>query len=300
MNSHTDTYHTHTHSHTYRTYTHSHPHTHTHRLLATEYGADLVWSEEIIATKIAACSRIYNERTDTVEFMGKAGGHAVFQTMPSRERVVFQIGSSNAADALRAAEVVARDVVAIDINMGCNKHAAVSCGMGAALAQNPAAAADLVKSIARNIPCPITAKIRLQQNPKRTLDLVKALELSGAAAVVVHCRTREQGPAHAGDWAALAPIVQSACVPIIGNGDVWDVETALAMLRSAGATDSAASTAASRGDRAMTRQLGGVMLGRGALRDCRQASRTLQYLYFTTSNASTSVLASQACVRAGK
>jgi tRNA-dihydrouridine synthase 2 len=257
-----------------------------------------VWSEEIIATKIAACSRIYNERTDTVEFMGKAGGHAVFQTMPSRERVVFQIGSSNAADALRAAEVVARDVVAIDINMGCNKHAAVSCGMGAALAQNPAAAADLVKSIARNIPCPITAKIRLQQSPKRTLDLVKALELSGAAAVVVHCRTREQGPAHAGDWAALAPIVQSACVPIIGNGDVWDVETALAMLRSAG--DSTDSAAASRGDRMMTRHLGGIMLGRGALRDCRQASRTLQYLYFSTINASTSVLASQASVGAGK
>lgn len=84
------------------------------RLLATEYGADLVWSEEIIAQKIAACARVFNEHTDTIDFVGKTGGHAVFQTIPARERVVFQIGCSSAADAVRAAEVVAADVVAID------------------------------------------------------------------------------------------------------------------------------------------------------------------------------------------
>ena len=73
------------------------------RLLATEYGADLVWSEEIIASKIAVCSRVYNERNGAIEFVAKAGGHAVFQTIPNRERVVFQLGCSSAADALRAA-----------------------------------------------------------------------------------------------------------------------------------------------------------------------------------------------------
>ena len=115
------------------------------RLLATEYGADLVWSEEIIASKIAVCSRVCNTHTGAIEFVGKAGGHAVFQTMPDRERVVFQLGCSSAADAVRAAELVSADVVAIDVNMGCNKHAAVSCGMGAALGSDPVAAADVIK-----------------------------------------------------------------------------------------------------------------------------------------------------------
>ena len=94
------------------------------RLLASEYGADLVWSEEIIASKIALCTRLQNKATGAIEFAARQGGHAVFQTLPLRERVVFQLGCSSAADAVRAAEVVARDVVAVDVNMGCNKHAA--------------------------------------------------------------------------------------------------------------------------------------------------------------------------------
>ena len=41
------------------------------RLLATEYGADLVWSEEIIATKMSKCSRAYNAHTGAIEFAVK-------------------------------------------------------------------------------------------------------------------------------------------------------------------------------------------------------------------------------------
>ena len=148
------------------------------RLLASEYGADLVWSEEIIASKIALCTRLQNKATGAIEFAARQGGHAVFQTLPLRERVVFQLGCSSAADAVRAAEVVARDVVAVDVNMGCNKHAAVSCGMGAALTEDPAKAADLIKALVRSVPCPITAKIRLQDTPQRTIELVRALEVT--------------------------------------------------------------------------------------------------------------------------
>ena len=245
------------------------------RLLATEYGADLVWSEEIIASKIAACSRRVSPHTGTVQFV-TAGGHAVFETIPTRERVVFQLGTACPTEAVQAAQVVGRDVMAVDINMGCNKHSAVSCGMGAALGRNPEEAAGIVKALVRNLPsdCPVTAKVRLQDNPQRTLDLARALEVAGASAITVHCRRSaqvnarnqrtlyrgdspltlpDQGPGDAAEWRALAPIVQAVRVPVIGNGDVFDVPSALAMMRAA---------------RGAGRQLGGIMLARGALRDC--------------------------------
>ena len=236
-----------------------------------------MWSEEIIASKISACSRAYNARTGAVEFLVKSGGHAVFETIPARERVIFQLGCSSAGDAVRAAEVVWRDVTGIDVNMGCDKHAAVSCGMGAALGSDPAAAADIIKSLVRNIPsqCPITSKIRLQDDPRRTLELVKALQLAGVSAITVHCRKRGEGPAHPADWRALRPIVEAVDVPIIGNGDVFCVHSAFGMLRAAGAQGGQGEGGGGQEDEedgtsvCTRKQLSGVMLARGALRDCR-------------------------------
>jgi tRNA-dihydrouridine synthase len=190
------------------------------------------------------------------------------QPRDGRDRVFCERGSSSAADAIRAAEVVARDVVAIDVNMGCNKHAAVSCGMGAALAENPAAAADMIKALVRSMPCPITAKIRLQETPQRTIELVRALEYSGASAVTIHCRRRSQGPGDEVDWSALAAVVAAAQVPVIGNGNIFDVQSAEAMLRAAEST--------AQRKEALPRQLSGIMLARGALKDCSVFSQLAQ------------------------
>jgi hypothetical protein len=60
------------------------------RLLALDYGADLVWTEETIAQKIARCERIFNERLGTVEYY--QGRERVFQTCEAeREKLVFQV-----------------------------------------------------------------------------------------------------------------------------------------------------------------------------------------------------------------
>lgn len=60
------------------------------RLLALEYGADLVWSEEIVARKMAGCRRIEHPR-GTVDFVAK-GGNVVFQTSPAeRGKCIFQV-----------------------------------------------------------------------------------------------------------------------------------------------------------------------------------------------------------------
>jgi tRNA-dihydrouridine synthase 2 len=75
------------------------------RLLALEYGADLVFTEEIISLKIPQCVREWNGRLGTWDYIrDKSVG---FRTHPSeRDRMVFQLGADNATNAVKAAEIL--------------------------------------------------------------------------------------------------------------------------------------------------------------------------------------------------
>jgi tRNA-dihydrouridine synthase 2 len=91
------------------------------RLLALEYGADTVWGEEVVDRRMSSTTRIVNERLGTIDYVN--GNSLAFRTCAQeRDRVIFQIGSSSAAFALAAAQLVERDVAAIDLNMGCPKR----------------------------------------------------------------------------------------------------------------------------------------------------------------------------------
>ncbi|KAM1236224.1 hypothetical protein ACFX2I_037263 [Malus domestica] len=77
------------------------------RLLAAEYGADITYGEEIIDHKLVKCDRRFNEKLGSVDFVEKGTGSVVFRTCDEeKNRVVFQIGTSNAVRALKAAEIV--------------------------------------------------------------------------------------------------------------------------------------------------------------------------------------------------
>ncbi|EKX38123.1 hypothetical protein GUITHDRAFT_77411 [Guillardia theta CCMP2712] len=192
------------------------------RMLALDYGADFVWTEEIVARKIALCSRFLNERLGTVEFYSPDAPHfRVFQTCEAeREKVIFQIGTNSAREALEAAMVVVNDVAAIDLNMGCPKHFSVTGGMGAALLSKPETAADIIKTLKRNINLPVTAKIRLLKTRSETAELMKRLESAGVDAITVHCRYVATRPHERALWEELEHCVSAVSVPVIGNGDV--------------------------------------------------------------------------------
>ncbi|RLN60180.1 hypothetical protein BBJ29_003372, partial [Phytophthora kernoviae] len=114
------------------------------RLLSLRYGADLVYGEEIVDKRIISAVRVPNAVLDTVDFVSRNGDSVVFRTCPEETgKVVFQIGTADAVLALKAAEQVARDVAAVDINMGCPKHFSVQGGMGAALLRKPEVACDI-------------------------------------------------------------------------------------------------------------------------------------------------------------
>ena len=140
------------------------------RALALEYGAAAVYSEETIAHALAETTRHVDAR-GYVEFVAtKTNAReptVVLRTHPAleRSRLVVQLGAADGPLALRAAEQVAGDCAGIDINMGCPKAFSVHGGMGAALLKTPERAADIVRTLSRNLPtdgpnaCPVSVKV---------------------------------------------------------------------------------------------------------------------------------------------
>ncbi len=209
------------------------------RLLALQYGADTVYGEEIVDKRILACRRVENGRF--VDFLSRPAGpqsmeQLIFRTDRARERgrCVFQMGTATPALAVRAAQVVAGDVDAIDVNMGCPKHFSISGGMGVALTQDPDRACSIIKALRDALDIPVSCKIRLRDTPSQTLDFVKALEAAGAQAIGVHARTAAERPNDPPHWDQLKALVDAVNVPIIVNGDIWGPEEAADILRITG------------------------------------------------------------------
>ncbi|XP_068115949.1 tRNA-dihydrouridine(20) synthase [NAD(P)+]-like [Hyperolius riggenbachi] len=158
------------------------------RLLALDYGADIVYCEELVDIKMLQCKRLVNEVLQTVDYVSPTE-RVVFQTCErERGRVVFQMGTADAERALAVAKLVEEDVAAIDINMGCPKEYSTKGGMGAALLSKPEKVEEVLRTLVKGISIPVTCKIRILPTLEETLSLVKIIEKTGVAAIAVHGR----------------------------------------------------------------------------------------------------------------
>jgi len=193
------------------------------RLQALDLGAQAVYSEETIDRRLLGTRREWNEGAGTVDFVDTKGV-ACFRTCArERDRVVLQIGTAEAGNALRAAELVARDVACVDVNMGCPVHFSVQGGMGAALLKKPEVAADIISTLRRNLgETPVTCKIRLLPTARETVEFARAVSAAGAVAVGVHGRLREQRPREPANWAGIRDVAEALDVPVLANGDVFE------------------------------------------------------------------------------
>ncbi|KAK1304542.1 hypothetical protein QJS10_CPB11g00857 [Acorus calamus] len=195
------------------------------RMLAAEYGADITYGEEIIDHKMLKCERVVNEYLGTTDFVEKGTGGVVFRTCPEeRDRVVFQMGTSCAVRALATAQLVCKDVAAIDINMGCPKSFSISGGMGAALLSKPELIDDILTTLIRNLDMPVTCKIRLLKSPQDTVELARRIEKTGVSVLAVHGRKVADRPKDAAKWSEIADVVAALSIPVIANGDRGHVE----------------------------------------------------------------------------
>lgn len=193
------------------------------RLLALDYGADVVYCEELIDIKMAQCRRVVNEVLETVDFVAP-DDRVMFRTCEKeKDRVVFQMGTADPDRALTVARLVEKDVAAIDVNMGCPKEYSTKGGMGAALLSDPDKIEAILRRLVGGVSLPVTCKIRILPSLEETLSLVRRIEKTGVAAVAVHGRFKEERPRHPVHCDYIQAVAQAVSIPIIANGGSLDL-----------------------------------------------------------------------------
>jgi nifR3 family TIM-barrel protein len=128
-------------------------------------------------------------------------------------------------------------VASVDVNMGCPVKKVCQVGGGSAMMTELGRTSALVRGMVEAVKIPVTCKMRLGWDDENLTapDLARALEEAGAAAIMVHGRTRQQGFDGSVNLAGIRRVVAAVRgVPVIGNGDITSPEAARLMLDSTG------------------------------------------------------------------
>ena len=120
----------------------------------------------------------------------------------------------------------------IDINMGCPAPKVAMNGGGASLLKNPDLAYEITKAVVNAVNIPVTVKIRKgwDDNSVNAVQMAELMEKAGAAAITVPGRTRTQMYSGKVDYDIIAAVKKAVSIPVIGNGDVVDEQSAAIML----------------------------------------------------------------------
>ena len=147
--------------------------------------------------------------------------------------IAIQIFGSEPEYMGRAAEILnSHPNEILDINMGCPAPKVIKNGDGSALMKNPKLAEEVMRAVVENSTKPVTLKIRKgwDDNSVNAVEIAKIAEQAGISAVAIHGRTREQYYSGKADWDIIKEIKDSISIPVIGNGDVFEIEDAINML----------------------------------------------------------------------
>ena len=147
------------------------------------------------------------------------------------------LGSDAPCMAENAARLAEMGAPGIDLNFGCPAKVVNRHGGGATLLQDPEILHAIVAAVRAAVPghIPVTAKMRLGYNDDSlALDCARALEAGGAAEIVVHARTKAQGYRPPAYWGRVADVRQAVRVPVVVNGEIWNVQDAQAAVAQSG------------------------------------------------------------------
>ncbi len=166
-------------------------------------------------------------------------------TSPYEKLVVAQIFGHESEFMAKAIESeILNKFSAIDINMGCPAPKILKNGDGGALMDSIHLAGHIIETCRDMTDKPLSVKFRKGCSTENYLEFGKMCEDSGADYVVFHARTVEEGYSGEADYDAIATLKTKLKIPVIGNGDVVDIESYNKMLKTG---------------------VDGVMIGRGAL-----------------------------------
>jgi nifR3 family TIM-barrel protein len=170
---------------------------------------------------------------------GRPKAFDLIATAAGDEPLAVQIFGSDPPYLCDAARfLVDRGIRQIDINMGCPVHKVTKNGGGSAMmCDTTGRTVELVRSVVRSVPVPVTVKMRLgwDASQRSAPGFARAFEEVGVAAITIHGRTREQGFSGSVDIDAVGEVVAAVNnIPVIGNGDVRTIADAARMFRVTG------------------------------------------------------------------
>ena len=215
------------------------------RKVCKDFGASLVCTEMISSKAI-----LYDDSKTKL----------LMKTDGEKRPIAFQIfGSSE--EAMGYASKYVNDLAdIIDINMGCPAPKVVKNGDGSKLLLDIEKAEKIIKAVVQNTNKPVTLKLRKGWDSEHIVDVkfAKMAESAGVSAITIHGRTRSEYYSGKADLEIIKKVKESVKIPVVGNGDIIDEESALKMFEYTG--------------------VDGIMIGRATLGNPWIFSRIIYYL----------------------
>ncbi len=202
------------------------------RKICKKFGAGLVVTE-----MVSSKGMFYNDEKTNL-----------LTAIDEEERpVAVQIFGSDPDIMAKSAEKISEYADIIDINMGCPAPKVVKNDDGSKLMLNLELVDKITKKVVEASKVPVTVKTRKGWDDAHVtaVDIAEICEQNGVSAIAVHGRTRDQFYSGVADWDIISKVKQAVKIPVIGNGDVIDLESAKRLVEQTNCD--------------------GIMIGRGAI-----------------------------------
>lgn len=191
------------------------------RKICKEFGPGLV------CTEMVSSKAIFHDDSKTKLLMN---------TESEKRPISMQIFGSDEETMGYAAKYISDLADIVDINMGCPAPKVVKNGDGSKLLLDINKAEKVIKSVVENSNKPVTLKLRKgwDLNNIVAVEFAQMAEKAGISAITIHGRTRTEMYSGKVDLEIIKKVKESVKIPVIGNGDIIDEESALKMLEYTG------------------------------------------------------------------
>ena len=191
------------------------------RLICEEFEPGLVTTEMVSAKAI-----FYND--EKTKKLMKIDGE--------KRPIAIQIFGSDEESMAFAAKYVSQIADIVDINMGCPAPKVTKNGDGSSLLKSLEQASKVIEAVVKNSDKPVTLKMRLGWDLQSIVapELAKIAEEKGVSMITIHGRTRSEFYSGKADLEEIKKVKQAVSIPVIGNGDIVDEESAKEMFEQTG------------------------------------------------------------------